>query len=270
MKKRMIGLLFIVLILVFIYAPIVILAFYSFTNASQIGAFQSFSLQNYVTLFSTEELREMIFGTIALAVGVAAVSTILGTLGAIGSFYSGNRVNGLYNTFNEIPVINADVVTGFSACILLVVVLGINKETFIPLVLGETILCAPFVYLSVMPKLKQMDPSIYEAALDLGATPATALLKIIVPQIASGILSGFMMAITLCLDDYFIATYTKPATFDTISTYVVNATKGSHTEIKTALWALSTVIFAIVLIVVLVMNLKSSRDERQRRKGENL
>ena len=97
----MIGLLFIVLILVFIYAPIVILAFYSFTNASQIGAFQSFSLQNYVTLFSTEELREMIFGTIALAVGVAAVSTLLGTLGAIGSFYSGNRVNGLYDTCHQ-------------------------------------------------------------------------------------------------------------------------------------------------------------------------
>ncbi|MBR3355753.1 MAG: ABC transporter permease, partial [Oscillospiraceae bacterium] len=95
--------------------------------------------------------------------------------------------------------------------------------------------------------------------------PAAALWKIIVPQVASGIISGFMMAITLCLDDYFIATYTKPATFDTISTYVVNATKGSHTEIKTALWALSTLIFILVLVAVLIMNLRSSRDAESKR-----
>ncbi len=258
MKKKSFGLIFIVFMLVFIYAPIVILAFYSFTDASQIGAFQSFSLQNYVTLFTTDELRQMIFGTIGLALGVSAFATVLGTLGAMGAFYSGKRVNSLFSTVNQIPVINADVVSGFSACILLVVVMGIGKESFIPLIIGETILCAPFVYLSVMPKLKQMDPSLYEAALDLGATPAVALMKVIVPQIASGIVSGFMLAVTLCLDDYFIATYTKPATFDTISTYVVNATKGSHTEIKTALWALSTLIFIIVLAVVIIMNLKTS------------
>jgi len=264
-KKRIFGLIFIVLVLVFIYAPILILAFYSFTNASQIGAFQAFSLKNYATLFNTEELRQMIIGTVLLAFGCSFIATLIGSLGAIGSFYSSRRANTFFNTLNEIPVINADVVSGFSACILLVVVLGIGKETFIPLVIGETILCAPFVYLSVMPKLKQMDPSLYEAALDLGATPAAALWKIIVPQVASGIISGFMMAITLCLDDYFIATYTKPATFDTISTYVVNATKGSHTEIKTALWALSTLIFILVLVAVLIMNLRSSRDAESKR-----
>ncbi len=261
MKKK-IGIAFIILMLLFIYAPILILAFYSFTNASQIGTFQTFTFRNYVTLFTTEDLRNMIFGTLLLALGASALATVLGTLGAIGSFYSKKSVNKLYTTVNQIPVINADVVSGFSACILMVVVLGIGKETFVPLVIGETILCAPFVYLSVVPKLKQMDPSLYEAALDLGATPSVALWKVIIPQIASGIVSGFMLAVTLCLDDYFIATYTKPATFDTISTYVVNATKGSHTEIKTALWALSTVIFILVLLVVLGMNLKAMRDER--------
>mgnify|MGYP000264193397 FL=1 len=120
-------------------------------------------------------------------------------------------------------------------------------------------LSAPFVYLAVVPKLKQMDPSIYEAALDLGATPFYALGKVIIPEIASGILSGFVMAITLSLDDYFVATYTKPATFDTISTYVVNATKGSQTEIKTALWALSTIIFLVVVVVELVLNLAPAK-----------
>ena len=111
-----------------------------------------------------------------------------------------------------------------------------------------------------MPKLKQMDSSIYEAALDLGATPMTALRKIVIPQISSGIISGFALAITLSLDDYFIATYTKPATFDTISTYVVNATKGSQTTIKTALWALCAVIFAVVVIIVAVSNIRAGKE----------
>ena len=140
-----------------------------------------------------------------------------------------------------------------------VFVLGVSKDTYIPLVVGHVILSAPFVYLAVVPKLKQMDPSLYEAALDLGATPVYALFKIIIPQIASGIASGFVMAVTFSLDDYFVATYTKPATFDTISTYVVNATKGSQTDIKTALWALSTIIFLIVIVVEIAINLAPAR-----------
>ena len=149
-------------------------------------------------------------------------------------------------------------------CILLVVVFGISKDTFIPLVAGQTVICAPFVYLSVYPKLGQMDQSIYEAALDLGASPAVAVRKVVIPQILPGIISGFVMAVTLSLDDYFVATYTKPASFDTISTYVVNATRGSQTQIKTALWALSTVIFLIVLAICIGMNRKNSVSERRK------
>jgi spermidine/putrescine transport system permease protein len=145
-------------------------------------------------------------------------------------------------------------------------VLQISKESFVPLVAGHVTLCAPFVYLSVLPRIKQMDPSIYEAALDLGATPSKALTQIVIPQIVPGILSGFALAVTLSLDDYFIATYTKPAMFDTISTYVVNATKGSQTTIKTALWALSTVIFVIVVLIVLGMNLRAMREEKKLQK----
>ena len=185
-------------------------------------------------------------------------------MGAIGAFYSKNRMRRAIASMNQIPVVNADVVTGFSVCVLLVVVLGINKETYIPLVIGHVVLSAPFVYLSVLPKLKQMDPSLYEAALDLGATPFCALRQVVLPQLMSGIVSGFGLAITLSLDDYFIATYTKPATFNTISTYVVNATKGSNTTIKTALWALSTVIFLIVLLIVIIGNLRTRRRELRR------
>ena len=254
-----------VAVLLFLYIPILVLAFYSLTDATQIGSFRNFTLKNYATLINTEELRNMIFGTILLALGSATIATFLGSLGAIGSFYSKKRTTSAMDTVNQIPVINADVVTGFSLCVLLVVVFGIGKDSYIPLVLGHVTHSAPFVYLSVIPKLKQMDSSLYEAALDLGATPVKALRKVIIPQILSGMIAGFSLAVTLSLDDYFIATYTKPAMFDTISTYVVNATKGSQTQIKTALWALSTVIFLVVIVVVLVMNISSRQKEK---KGE--
>lgn len=264
MTKKIWKSLVIVFVLLFLYLPILILAVYSFTDATQIGAIRGFSLHNYVTLLTTPELRDMILGTIVLAFFAALLATILGTVGAIGSFYSGKRMSSAISAMNQVPVVNADVVTGFSICILLVVVCGISKDTFVPLIVGHVTLCAPFVFLSVIPRLKQMDSSIYEAALDLGATPAVALWKIVIPQILPGVVSGFALAITLSLDDYFVATYTKPATFDTISTYVVNATKGSQTTIKTALWALSTVIFLAVILLVALMNLRANIESSER------
>lgn len=261
MKKSIVSALLLGVVLLFLYLPIVILAVYSFTDSTTIGAIRHFSLSNYQVLFTTPELKHMIGGTFLLAIGSALLATLLGTLGAIGAFYSRRVGKTTISILNQIPVINADVVTAFSLCIMLVVVCGVDKNTFFPLVIGHTILCAPFVYLSVMPKLKQMDSNYYEAALDLGATPLQALNKVILPHILPGILSGFVLSITLSLDDYFVTTYTKPATFDTISTYVVNATKGEQTEIKTALWALSTVIFIIVVIAVWMMNILAKNAE---------
>ena len=262
--KKFGGTIFIIIMLLLLYTPILVLAVYSFTTSANIGTIHGFSMDNYVTLFTKAELRSMIIGTVLLAVGSAAIATILGTIGAVGAYYSKKISAGAIGAMNQIPVVNADVVTGFSICILLIVVCGMNKESFVPLVIGHVVLSAPFVYLSVVPKLKQMDSSLYEAALDLGASPAYALFKVVLPQIVPGIVSGFALAITLSLDDYFIATYTKPATFDTISTYVVNATKGSQTETKTALWALSTVIFLIVIIVVVIMNIAGKNGDKNK------
>ena len=264
MMKKLWKSIFFVAMLLLLYLPILILAVYSFTGATPIGTIRGFSLQNYVTLFTTEELRPMIFGTLTLAVTSALIATILGSLGAIGAFYSKERVKTAMSTMSQIPVINADVVTGFSICVLMVVVMRISKDTYIPLLIGHVTLSAPFVFLNVMPKIQQMDSSLYEAALDLGATPFRALKQVVIPQIMPGIVSGFGLAITLSLDDYFIATYTKPAMFDTISTYVVNATKGSQTTIKTALWALSTVIFLIVILVVAVGNYRAIQEEKRK------
>lgn len=247
------------IVLAFMYLPVVMLMIYSFSDTATIGTKGNFSLQNYEHLFRSGELMGMIGGTFALAIGSALVATVLGTFGAIGAFYSKRGIRGAMDFANQIPVVNADVVSGFSLCVLMIVVLGLNKDTFFPLIVGHVILEAPFVYLSVLPKLKQMDNSIYEAAMDLGASAREALVKVVVPQLIPGIVSGFALAVTLSLDDYFITTYTKPATFDTISTYVVNATKGSHTETKTALWALSTLLFVVIVAVVLIWNLMADR-----------
>ena len=265
--KKILSYSWLALVAFFMYIPVLILAFYSFTDSTTIGAVRGFSLHNYVTLFTTEELRNMIIGTVLLAVGAAVISSILGTVGAIGAFYSRPVTKRMVETANQIPVVNADVVTAFSICILLIVVLGIEKNTFIPLVIGHVVLCTIDIRIAVMPKLKQMDNGLYEAALDLGATPFQALYKIVIPQIIPGIISGFMLSITLSLDDYFISTYTKPATFDTISTYVVNATRGAQTEIKTALWALSTVIFLVVILAVVIMNVASAKTEKKQEVG---
>lgn len=258
--KKALRIIWLALVLLFIYVPILVLAVYSFTDASMVGGgISSFSFENYINLFKNEELRSMIFGTLILAIVCAAIATVLATFGAIGTFYAKKLPKTMINTANQVPVVNADIVTGFSICIFLIVILRVDKDTFIPLGVGHVVLAAPFVYLSILPKLKQMDNSLYEAALDLGASPAQALFKVVIPQLIPGILSGFMLAVTLSLDDYFITTYTKPSTFDTISTYVVNATKGSQTDVKTALWALSTLIFLIVVVIVIVMNVFSGR-----------
>lgn len=261
--KKTVSAMFLCVILLALYLPIFVLVLYSFTDSANIGAIHGFSVQNYVTLFTKQELRDMITGTILLALGSALLSTVLGTLGAVGVHYSKCFGKTFVGAVNQVPVVNAEVVTAFSLCILLIEVCSVDKSSFLPLLIGHVVLQSPFVYLSVVPKLKQMDNSLYEAALDLGASSQTAIRRVVIPQIFPGIVSGFALAVTLSLDDYFITSYTKPATFDTISTYVVNATKGSQTDIKTALWALSTIIFLVVIALVVVMNLTGNRNARR-------
>ena len=170
--KKAFSCVWLALILILTYVPILIIAVYSFTDASMVGGhISSFSFENYANLFKNEELRSMIIGTVLLAVGSALLATVIATFGAIGAHYSRKIPKSIVNTLNQVPVVNADVVTGFSVCVLLIILLGIGKDTYIPLVIGHVVLCAPFVYLSIIPKLKQLDNNLYEAALDLGATP---------------------------------------------------------------------------------------------------
>ena len=251
---------FIGLVLLFIYAPILLLTVYSFNASETINRWEGFSWTHYEYFFNLEnQPLQIVIQTIFLALVVASLSTLLATVGAIGIFYSKKRIGTALSGVNQIPVINAEVVTAISLAFLFVA-FNLPKSTFIPLIIGQMVLCTPFVILSIIPKLKQMDNSLYEAALDLGASPTKALFSVVIPQISSGIVSGFLLAITLSLDDYIIAAYTKPNSFQTISTHIYSLPKGSTVNtIKSSYWALTALLFVIIIIAVVVMNIIANK-----------
>ncbi|MBO5783133.1 MAG: ABC transporter permease [Clostridia bacterium] len=254
---------YLAIILLLIYAPILLLLFASFSSARIIGEGGTFSFEWYIQLFQSERVMGILLNTVLLAVIAATLSTVLGTMGAIGIFYSNKRTSALLQGANQIPVVNAEIVTALALAILFAAVT--LQRTYFSLVVGHLVLCTPFVLISVIPKLKQMDNNLYEAALDLGASPTQALFRVVIPQIASGIISGFMLSITLSLDDYIITSFTKPATFDTLSTYVYNAVKNESKSDLPLIRALSAIVFLIMIIVVVVLIVKSSRKEEQSR-----
>lgn len=261
--------LFIGLILFFIYCPIVFLTINSFNANDNIQEpWGGFSWDHYKYFFNFDnEPMQVVLQTFLLAFVVAGLSTILGTIGAIGIFYSKKRINATLSAANRVPVINAEVVTAISFA-LFASFFGIDKSTFVPLILGQMILCTPFVVLSVLPKLRQMDNNLYEAALDLGASPKKALFSVIIPQILPGIFAGFLLSITLSLDDYVITAYTKPDTFMTISTHIYGLDKNNIVgpQIKAAYWAFTAIIFFAIVIVVITANVLSYKNVRSKKK----
>ncbi len=257
---------FVGLVLLVLYTPILLLAVYSFDKTDMIGRFEGFSLRHYAALFADAKVLGMIGKTFLLAFVAATLSTVLGTAGALGMFYCKKRVRTAIHGVSQIPIINAEIVTALALAILFVVI-GVGKSYF-TLVIGHMVICTPFVVLSVMPKLKQMDNSLYEAALDLGASPMKALFRVVLPQIIPGVISGFMLAVTLSLDDYIVTVYTRPAGFETISTYVYNATmKGNaHTaQTLSSFWALTTIIFLVIVLFVVLSNLSGIRRKEARK-----
>ena len=263
MVKRILSVLICALVLLFIYAPILLLVVYSFTESHVIGRWEGLSFELYAQLFRDAEIMQILFNTVWLALAAAGLSTILGTAGAIGIFYSRRRVAKPLQAMSQIPVINAEIVTAISLALLFSMLF--LYRTYFSLIVGHMVLCTPFVVLSVLPKLKQMDSNTYEAALDLGASPSQALFRVVIPQIFSGIVSGFMLSITLSLDDYIVTAFTKPPMFDTISTYVYNAVKNGTNSSTPALRALSALIFIVMIAVLLIVNLRARKGAKERR-----
>jgi len=261
MVKKSLSKIYLLLILLFIYTPILVLVVYSFTDTVIIGQWNGFSFNLYLKLFKDNTLMTIVRNTLILAVSASALATILGTLGAIGIFYSKKKTAKFIGGISNIPLINAEIVTAVSIALLFALLLG-GKSMF-SLIIGHIVICVPFVVLSVIPKLKQMDNNLYEAALDLGATPTKALFKIILPEIIPGIISGFMLSITLSLDDYIVTAFTKPNTFETISTYVYNAVKNQQNSSLPALRALSAIIFILMIIIVIIFNINISKNKQR-------
>lgn len=257
---------FVGLVILFIYAPILLLTVYSFNESEAINVWGEFSWTHYEYFFDMDnQPLPIVLQTMALAFVVASLSTLLGTIGAIGIFYSKKRTGETLSGINQIPIMNAEVVTAISLAFL-IVALQIPKSTYIPLIVGQMTLCTPFVVVSVIPKLKQMDNNLYEAALDLGASPTKALWSVVIPQILPGIISGFLLAVTLSLDDYVIAAYTKPHTFQTISTHIYGLNKGGMVNtIKSSYWAFTAIVFLIIVVVLIVSNVVANRKMRSKK-----
>ena len=272
MVKKIFAYCYIYLIMLLLYAPIFVLIVFSFTAGTNLGDFsQGFSFQLYADLFTDPEIMAALGNTIILAVLSAIISTILGTCGAIGSYYSKKRTRNVIENVTQIPVVNAEIVMALSLTVMFVFVGSmIFKESifsFFTLLMGHCVLCVPFVYLNVKPKLIQMDPSMYEAALDLGCTPTRALGKVVVPQILPGIASGFLLSITLSLDDFIVTAFLRgpgllngEGQIETLSTYVQSKIKKG--PIPPALRALTTIIFIIVLSIAIGYSIYVNRKAK--------
>lgn len=253
---------FLAAIFVFTYLPIAVLIIFSFNEGRSTGVWEGFSLKWYKELFADERIIRSVITTIIVAFSSAIISTVFGTFASIGIFYMKKIPKNIILNITNLPILNADIITGVSL-LLLYNIIGIPLG-YVSLILAHISFNLPYVILSIMPKLKQMDNNLYEAALDLGSTPMNALIKVVIPQIMPGIVSGFLLALTMSMDDFVISLFTSGAVVSTLSLEIYSMTKrGITPEIN----ALSTIIFLIVLTVLIIANLKKSKTEDGARKA---
>jgi spermidine/putrescine transport system permease protein len=240
-----------------------IIAVFSFTEAKVLGNWSGFSTRLYTSLFSGNagsSLSDALLNTLIIALVAAAISTLLGTVAAVG-IANMRPVHRLWVTFaNSIPMINPDIITGISIFLLFVFV-GVTRGMF-TIIAAHVAFCTPYVVLCVMPRITKMNPNIYEAALDLGATPAQAFRKVLLPELKPGMISGFILAITLSVDDFAVTLFTKGSSgIDTLSTYIyADARKGGLTP---ELRPLSTLIFLCILVLLIIINARAARQVKK-------
>ncbi len=261
-RGKLFARLYIWLILIILYAPIVFIAVFSFTEAKSLGNWTGFSFKLYQNLFTgsmqnSSGLLSAVENTLLIALIASAIATLLGTVAAIGIYNMKGRRKNVMTFLNNIPMINPDIITGVSL-FLLFVFLHISQG-YTTVILAHITFCTPYVVLNVMPKLSQMNPNTYEAALDLGATPAQALRKVLIPALRPGMISGFILSFTMSLDDFAVTFFTRGTIgLDTLSTYIyTDARKGGLTpELK----PLMTILFLVILVVLLVINIRQTKN----------
>lgn len=260
--KRFFAQCYIWFLLIVLYAPIVFIAIFSFTESKVLGNWTGFSTKLYGNLFKgdmqgTGSLMSAIENTLVIALIAATVSTILGTIAAIGIHNMRGKGKQAITFLNNIPMLNPDIITGVSL-FLLFVFLHVSQG-YVTVILAHITFCTPYVVLNVLPKLTQMNPNIYEAALDLGATPFQALRKILIPMLKPGMISGFILAFTMSLDDFAVTFFTRGTIgLDTLSTYIyTDARKGGLTP---ELRPMITILFVGVLLLLIIINLRQIRN----------
>jgi len=255
--------LYIVLILVFLYAPIATLIVLSFNASKTRAKWGGFTFKWYIALFRNEDILRALGNTLSIALISALVATVIGTMTCIGMSRMRRKSRAILTGITNIPMLNAEIVTGISL-MLLFISFGL-KFGFGTILLSHITFNIPYVILSVVPRMKSLNPSVYEAALDLGAPHIKAFFKVVFPDLMPGVTSGFLMAFTMSIDDFIITHFTKGVGVDTLSTKIYTEVKKG---IKPEMYALSTIIFAAVIFLLLLVNCRPS--EHAKNGGKNL
>lgn len=253
------------LIFTFLYAPILVLIIYSFNDSKNRVQWGGFTLDWYRDLFSNELILESLAVTLQIAVLAAVISTVIGTMAAVGIFNMNGRLRYLMESLNNIPMVNPEIVTGISMMLMFVAIYratGLLQPGFTTLLLAHITFCIPYVVLQVMPKLRQMNKHMYEAALDLGCTPFAAFFKVVLPEIMPGVITGALMAFTMSLDDFVISYFNSGSTAQNLSVTIYSMTKKPVTpEVN----ALSTLLFGSVLVMLIIVNARQVRDLKKQK-----
>ena len=253
------------LVFAFLYSPIVVMIVYSFNGIKSRSVFEGFSLQWYKELFNDAIIMKSLYISLLIAVLAAVISTVIGTLAAVGINSMKGFKKRVYLSVNNIPMVNPEIVTAVSMMILFVFIISKSNSMemgFGTLLISHITFCIPYVTLEVLPKIRGMDNNIYNAALDLGCPPAKAFLKVVIPQIKPGIVTGFIMAFTLSLDDFIISYFNSGSTVQTLSVTIFSMTKKPYSP---KINALSTLLFVTILILLVSVNLKQMRDDTKKK-----
>ena len=252
------------LVLMFLYVPIFVLIVFSFNETKSRSVFSGFTLDWYAKLFRNEVIISSLMNTIIIAVIASIAATLLGTLAAIGINSMRKVPKAIVMNITNMPIVNPEIVTGVSLMLLFVFFAArMNLEFgFVTLVIAHITFDVPYVILNVMPKFRQMDPNLFEAAQDLGCSPFTALRKVILPEIMPGVVSGFLMSFTFSLDDFVISYFTSGSTSQTLPITIYYMTRR---KISPEINALSTLIFVVVVIVLVVKHIIETKQEQRNR-----
>ncbi|MGD8401511.1 MAG: ABC transporter permease [Bacillota bacterium] len=256
MVKKILKHAYLLLLFAFLYAPIIVLACYSFNNSRTRGTWSGFTLKWYGLMFQDRQILNSLYYSLAIGISAALIATALGTITAFGIHHMKKLPKATIMNLTYLPVLNPDIVTGISFMLLFIA--ARLQLGFGTLLLSHITFNIPYVILSVLPKFKQLDKNLFEAALDLGATPLQAFHKIIFPEILPGVLTGFLLAFTLSLDDFVISFFNTGSGVSTLSITIYSmARRGINPKIN----ALSTLLFLCVLILLIIVNLSMSRDK---------